>query len=345
MPPQTSPSYAGAAPAPAYQAAAYANPSAPPQTKSKGWIVGIAIVVAICIVVIVSIASCSSMTTKAIETMSFTGSTEASIPHDSEPKLAVISITGTIQYDGTSSSPSGLRELLNEVEDNPSVKAVVLQVDSGGGVATAGEEMSEYVSRCTKPVVVTSGATNASAAYEISSQADYIFTAKTTAIGAIGVAMQVMNLQGLYEKLGIDMQNITSADSKDSSYGTRPLTEDERAWYQHMVDQIDSDFIETVAHGRSMDIDEVKKLATGMTYTGIDAVENGLADEIGYLEEALAKASDLAGFSQTLPAYPLDVSSASSLQSLLDVVGQDHTSGQAAASALEERFGNYVNAK
>ena len=134
------------------------------------------------------------------------------------------------------------------------MKAIVLRVNSGGGTATAGEEMTSYLKDFSKPVVVSSASMNASAAYEISSQADYIFTAKTTSIGAIGTAMQITDLSGLYEKLGIRIDDITSADSKDSSYGNRPLTEEERAYYQDMVDQINETFIETVAEGRSMSL-------------------------------------------------------------------------------------------
>lgn len=211
--------------------------------------------------------------------------------------MGVITLDGTIQYDGTTCSPEGLKAQLDRAEQNPHIKAVVLRVNSGGGTATAGEEMAEYLREFSKPVVVSSASINASAAYEISSQADYIFTAKTTSIGAIGTVMQVTDLSGLMEKLGISVDNIASADSKDSSYGTRPLTEEERAYYQAMVDQINESFIETVAQGRGMDVEAVRALATGLTFTGIDAVENGLADELGTLEDATDKAAELAGIS------------------------------------------------
>src|SRR5699024_726948 len=116
----------------------------------------------------------------------------------SSDAVGVIDIDGAIQYDGTVCSPEGLKEQLDRAADNPHIKAVVLRVDSGGGTATAGEEMSTYVREFSeetgKPVVVSSASMNASAAYEISSQADYIFTAKTTAIGAIGTAMQITDL-------------------------------------------------------------------------------------------------------------------------------------------------------
>lgn len=235
-----------------------------------------------------------------------------------EGSVAVINIDGTIQYDGTSCSPEGLKNLLDKAESNPSIKAVVLRIDSGGGVATAGEEMSQYVRNFSKPIVVSSAATNASAAYEISSQADYIFTAKTTAIGSIGVALQVTDLSGLFKMLGVDVENIVSDDSKDSTYGTRPLTPEERAWYQDIVNQIDEQFIKTVAEGRDMSIDDVKLLANGLIYTGMDAVENGLADEIGTLEDAVKYASSLAGC-EDLPFIYLQKDS-SDLATLLDLL-------------------------
>lgn len=107
--------------------------------------------------------------------------------YDSEPLLpntvAVIDIDSTIQYDGTTNSPDGLKQQLDVAADDSRIIAVVLRVNSGGGVATAGEEMSTYVKEFRedtgKPVVVSSASSNASAAYEISSQADYIFTAHT----------------------------------------------------------------------------------------------------------------------------------------------------------------------
>lgn len=309
----------------------------PPRQGGKGWIVGIAIVAALCLVAVVSIVSCTSV---ANTSMGMLGLSDAGgqVASDGRPKVGVISIEGSIQYDGSSCSPDGLRTLLDQASSRDDVKAVVLRVNSGGGVATAGEEMAHYVKDFDKPVVVSSASTNASAAYEISSQADYVFTSKTTAIGAIGVAMEVTDLSGLYEKLGIRIESITSAESKDASFGNRPLTDEERAWYQNLVDQIDADFVEVVAEGRSMSVDEVSSLANGMTYTGFDAVENGLADEVGYLEDAVDKASRLAGYNERLPYASLMLSQQSSLMTLLDVLGESRTPDDEALAALADRL-------
>ena len=243
--PQPRPSYAGqpqgayAAQAQAQPAAAYAVPaqSAPAQQpKRRGWIVGLAAVLTVLILGVATIGSCTSVFTSSMGAFSYESPSWAdTVTGDT---VGIINISGTIQYDGTTSSPEGLKSQLDAAEQNPHIKAVVLRVNSGGGVATAGEEMSTYIRDFSKPVVVSSASINASAAYMISSQADYIFTDKTTSIGSIGVIMSVTDLSGLYEKLGISVENITSADAKDSGAGNRPLTEEERAWYQDQVDQI-----------------------------------------------------------------------------------------------------------
>lgn len=247
--------------------------------------------------------------------------------------VAVIDISGTIQYDDTACSPEGLKQLLDAAEESDHVKAVVLRVDSGGGTATAGEEMAKYVSDFSKPVVVSSASINASAAYEISSQAEYIYVANSTEIGAIGTAMELTDLSGLLDMLGINMDVIASADSKDSSYGYRPLTEEERAYYQHMVDQINQTFIDTVAAGRDMSQEEVRALATGLPFTGIDAIQNGLADEIGTLEDAVDKAAELAGTSD-YETVELSFSSYD-ISSLYDILGTSETGESIGLSRLE----------
>lgn len=294
-----------------------------PQKKGKGWIVALVIVVAIFILSALTIVSCTQAISPSFGSF---GSLYSSSSDDAafltEDAIAIIEIDGTIQYDGTTSSPEGLNAQLEKASENPFIKAVVLRVNSGGGVATAGEEMSLYVKDFDKPVVVSSASINASAAYEISSQADYIYTAKTTAIGSIGTAMSVTDLSGLYEKLGIGIDDITSAESKNSSYGNRPLTEEEREYYQDMVDQINETFIETVAEGRSMSIEDVRKLATGLTFTGMTAVENGLADEIGTLEDACAQAADLAGISR-YTTVNLRQNTALGMLDMLDLFGYE----------------------
>lgn len=303
--------------------------AAPPQ-KRRGWIV--AIVISLCILVLglFAIKSCTDL----FGSIGGSPVESASLTSDS---IAIIDIDGTIAYDGTANSPEGLYSLLQQAEENDYIKGVVLRVNSGGGTATAGEEMAAYVADFSKPIVVSSASINASAAYEISSQADYIYVAKTTEIGSIGTVIQITDISGLLDMLGIDMEVITSSESKDSSYGYRPLSDYERQYYQDMVDQINRTFIQTVADGRAMGYAQVEALATGLSYTGIDAVANGLADEIGTREDALAKAAALAGIdSYTTCNLVIQSYGLGDLEYLL---GNQESQGQRALDALERSYG------
>lgn len=236
----------------------YAAPA--PKKNMTPWIVLGVILFAVVFCFTIGAMSCSS----AVRSLSNFGMGSVEEELTDGPTVAVIDISGTIQYDGTACSPEGLSSLLNQAEENDDIEAVVLRVDSGGGTATAGEEMAEYVKRFSKPVVVSSASMNCSAAYEISSQADLIYVNKTTDIGAIGTVMQVTDLSELLDNLGINVDNIASAESKDSSYGTRPLTDEERAYYQELIDVTNEVFVENVAEGRSMSLDAARALATGL---------------------------------------------------------------------------------
>ena len=318
--------------APAYAAAQPYQPTAPTeQKKSHGWIVAIVVIACIFLLSLFAIKSCSDAMASFGSFGSLNGS--SSYGELTEDAIAIIDIDGTIQYDGSACSPEGLKDLLDEAEADNHIKGVVLRVNSGGGTATAGEEMATYVREFSKPVVVSSAAINASAAYEISSQADYIYVAKSTEIGAIGTAMEVMDLSGLLGMLGVSMDTIVSADQKDSSYGYRPLTDEERAYYQAMVDEINAVFIDNVAEGRGMTTDQVNALATGMPFTGVTAVENGLADAVGTREDALDKCAELAGITDYI-TYDLYFSDYD-LSSLAYLLGEDRSDISDIAKLLE----------
>ncbi len=320
----------GTAPQPAY--------SQPP--KKAGRLAKPLIICAMVVLVVAIMAGCTVSVVNTAVGQTSTASTEIT-----SNSVAVIDIDSTIQYDGTACSPDGLKALLDEAAQNSHIKAVVLRVNSGGGVATAGEEMATYVKEFRqetgKPVVVSSASTNASAAYEISSQADCIYVARTTSIGAIGTALQLVDYSELLQMLGISVENITSSSSKDSTYGTRKLTDEEREHYQNQVNQINETFIQNVANGRSMSEDSVRALATGLTFTGVEAVENGLADEVGTKEDAVQKAASLAGY-PNCETVTLRQTSSSDLSALVDLLSESKTTVTAdqLAAALKELESN-----
>lgn len=320
QPPFVQQPYAGGYAAPQYAYAA--APAAPKKGGKGGWIALGIILFAIVFVFTIGALSCSH-TVSSLTSGADAFSSMSDEVITSGDSIGVIDMMGTIQYDGSSCSPEGLREILKEAEDNPDIKAVVLRVDSGGGTATAGEEMAAYVRDFSKPIVVSSASMNCSAAYEISSQADYIYVNETTAIGAIGTIMQVQDISGLLDMLGIKTENIASAESKDSSYGTRPLTDEERQYYQDLVNEINETFIQNVADGRGMSVEEVRELATGMQFAGKTSVENGIADEIGTYDDALNKAAELGGVVGEAYEVVNLTSTSSDLGYLMDLLGAD----------------------
>ncbi len=291
--------------------------------KHRGWIVALVAVILVFILLFFGIASCSTAVKSfSLGSMGSTGD-EQYYESISTDTVGIIELSGTIEYDGSVCSPEGFKEQLDTAANNSHIKAVVLRVDSGGGTAAAGEEMTTYlrdfIAETGKPVVVSSASVNASAAYMISSQASFIYTLEATSIGGIGTAMQFTDMSGFYELLGIGIDNITSSNSKDTTYGTRALTEEERAYYQAIVDQINATFVEEVAQGRNLSVERVYELATGLTFSGSDAVENQLADDLGTLDDAIDKACELAGISQCDTVYLRQ--SSSDLNELLDLFG------------------------
>lgn len=273
----------------AIQVSGEANKSCVREFLNPSWVLRFIALIGLLTCCLVFTLSCSNM----LNSIASFGADNGIDTPTLEPSVGIIDITGSIDYDSSASSPDGLRELLRQAEDDVNIKAIVLRVNSGGGSATAGEEMAHLVKQFSKPVVVLTQSINASAAYEISSQADYIFAAQSSDIGSIGTALQLSDLSGLYEKLGIKRNDFVSGHSKDSSYGNRPLTPEERAYYQDYVNQINEIFISNVAEGRNLDKEEVRKLATGLTWSGLEAVNNKTADAIGYYDDALKKAAEL----------------------------------------------------
>ncbi len=192
-------------------------------------------------------------------------------------------------------TPESFYDTLDQAQQDDSVKAIVLRVDSPGGTVAASQEIARYVKQCTKPVVVSSGDVNASGAYMISSQADEIWALPGTAVGSIGVIAQIPNASELLDKVGIEFTVITAGKNKDTGSPYRPLTNEERALIQGEVDEAYGQFIDIVAEGRKLKRSEVASLATGWTWSGERAKELGLVDKIGTYEDALDAAADAGG--------------------------------------------------
>ncbi len=218
-------------------------------------------------------------------------------------KVVVIPLTGSITSGGASSffsaviTPGLVREQLARASNDPSVKAIVLRIESPGGLVAPCQEIQYEIEKAKerKPVVVSMGSQATSGGYYISAKANKIVALPTTMTGSIGVISQIPIFEGLYEKLGVDWQIFKGGKYKDMYAGIRELLPEEKIIMQQMVDEYYEQFIDVVAEGRGLSRDEVRELATGQIYTGADAKRLGLVDELGGLSTAIDLAAQLAG--------------------------------------------------
>lgn len=206
-------------------------------------------------------------------------------------KVAVVRIEGPIM-----DSKNTTDEIKGYLKD-PSIKALVLRVDSPGGAVAPSQEIYEEVKKATlkKKVIVSMGSVAASGGYYISAPADRIIANPGTLTGSIGVIMEIPNIEGLMNKIGVKTEVIKSGRHKDIASAFRKMGKEERLILQSVLDDVHEQFIKAVSDGRKIPFEEAKKLADGRIFTGRQAMEARLVDELGTLEDAIAIAGRLAG--------------------------------------------------
>ena len=206
-------------------------------------------------------------------------------------KVAVIEVTGVIV------DSAGVIEELKEYAGDNSIKAIVLRVDSPGGAVAPSQEIYEEIIKIkgNKKIVVSMGSVAASGGYYISAPADKIVANAGTLTGSIGVIMEIPNVAGLMEKIGVETQIIKSGRNKDIASVFRSLTLEEKQILQTVLDDVHDQFIQAVSEGRGMEVEEVRALADGRIFTGRMAKEVGLVDELGNLQYAIMLAGRLTG--------------------------------------------------
>lgn len=206
-------------------------------------------------------------------------------------KIAIIEIQGVIL------DPQPVVEKLVKLRKNEKVKAIVLRIDSpGGGVGPAQEIFAEVKkARKVKKVLVSMGSVAASGGYYIACGADRILANPGSITGSIGVIVESLNAEELLHKLGLRSMVVKSGKHKDLGTPLRPMTEEERKLLQGVLDSVHEQFIRAVAEGRKLPVEKVRELADGRIFSGEQARELGLVDELGNLEDTLAMAATLAG--------------------------------------------------
>lgn len=214
------------------------------------------------------------------------------------------------------------------------VSAIVLRVDSPGGSVNASETIWREVNRVReggKPVVASMGATAASGGYYVSMSADAIVANPGTITGSIGVFTGKLIARGLKERLGVGFDSVRTNPNADAWSIDQPFTDDQRAHVEAEADLIYADFVERVAEGRDMTAEAVEKVAQGRVWTGADALERGLVDELGGLRTAIDRAKVLTGLDPDADVRIVEYPGSSLLDRL-----RPKPSSQPAAASLPE---------
>lgn len=230
------------------------------------------------------------------------------------PKIALIYAEGPIQPGKSQPSPFGgdkiigsetTAKAIRKAREDKSVKAIVMRVNSPGGSVLASEDIWREVHRTThpdsadkenqKPFIVSMGNVAGSGGYYISCAADTIVADSACITGSIGVLGGKISLGGLFEKIGYNVDIVKEKEHADAMGLHRSLTDEEGATFQWIIDSFYEKFLNRVAEGRKMTPREVDAIAQGRVWTGVDAKEIGLVDELGGLERALEIAEELTG--------------------------------------------------
>jgi protease-4 len=190
-------------------------------------------------------------------------------------------------------------ELLRRYADDKRVGAILIRIDSPGGAVAPSQEISRELARIrgesrTK-LVVSIGSLGASGGYYIASAAHRIYANPGSLVGSIGVILQLSNIRDLLGKIGVDHEVIKSGPYKDIGSPLRRMEPEERRLLQEVIDDTHRQFVQAVAQGRQMPQDEVAALADGRVFSGRQAKDLGLVDELGGLEDAVRGAAQLAG--------------------------------------------------
>lgn len=205
-------------------------------------------------------------------------------------KVAVIDIRGII------SRSDATIKLIHTYRDDPSIKAVVVRIDSPGGSVAPVQEVYSELKKLEKPVVASMGGAAASGGYYIACAANTIVANPGTLTGSIGVIMQFTRMKGLYDKVGLEHQVIKSGEFKDTGSPFRQMSEAEQAVLQSTVDDVYNQFVDTIfaARGDQLTRPEILELADGRIFSGRQAFDAKLLDKLGNLPEAIELAAELA---------------------------------------------------
>lgn len=203
--------------------------------------------------------------------------------------LAVEDCLALVRVQGPIMNAEPTLEWIRKLENTPQVKGVLVRVDSPGGGAAASQEIYAGLARLSQrmPIAVSMGSMAASGGYMLSMAGHRIFANPSTVTGSIGVRMDIPQLQGLFDKIGVGQETLVTAPFKDAASYLHPLTPQDRAYLQGVIENMHAQFVDIVAKGRKMEREKAAQLANGKIYTGQEALALGLIDALGGYDDAL----------------------------------------------------------
>jgi protease-4 len=247
----------------------------------------------------------------------------------SDEKIVIVPVEGLITYESSSLgqgiSVDNIVETFDELREDDDVKAVVLRINSPGGSVGAVQEIYRSIMKFRqkgKVVVASFGDISASGGYYIACAGDRIVTNPGTITGSIGVIMQMPNVTGLLQKIGVSMMTIKSGAMKDSASPFREMKDEERQYLQGVIHDAYNQFFDAVKEGRHMDEKTLRPLADGRIFSGRLAKELKLVDELGGLEEAVELAKQLSGLDKKKPQI-IHHHGKTSLERLLNLLSKE----------------------
>ena len=272
-----------------------------PRRRRRGWIIGgivaagllVLTAASVALVLLVSLGDTGGGGVAATNTTY----EEEYVSGEGSDKIVVIPVEGVISSaDGSvlgaeePATPQGLQDALLQAEEDPDVAAVVLEINSPGGGVTESAQMHkdilDFKESAEKPVIVSMDATAASGGYYIATAADEIVANSSTITGSLGVIFQLTNVREAADKLGVKQVIVKSGEFKDIGSPFRELEPQERDIFESLIDESYGEFVQVIVEGRDIPEEQVREIADGRIYSGAQAKDLNLVDELGDLEKA-----------------------------------------------------------